>query len=468
MRASFIAFVFVVSVAGPVVSAEKPAAVPGDVQDLLLFLDTRPYLIRLHLQVEGRSFQTSWETTVGHLFHYLDVDGDGVLSKKEAALAPSNTQWVQLMNGTAVEPDAAPDFAVLAGGPAETKVTREHFIHHYRNSGAGALQVEWGWRPPAQDLLTDALFRQLDKNKDGALSREELSAAQDALHPLDMDGDEIIRAVELAANGAYPVFTFRSTTDEQPVPKTFPFVILHADTPAKVLTGQLLARYDRNKDGKLSRTELPLEKAAFDRLDRNRDGQLDAAELADWRKLPPELELIVPLGRHARRDILVMPSADGKPRHLATRTPPRDGAVRVPVDEKQLELVQRNTITTLRRELLKQFDALAGKSGVLGEKMIYQPPFTFVALLRLADRNGDNQLSRQEIDAFLDVQEKSFFRTTYLTVIDRGQSLFEMLDTDHDGRLSPREQHSAWTRLAPWDREGTGRIARRNCRDNFN
>src|SRR6185437_15618457 len=144
------------------------------------------------------SFQTSWENTVGHLFHYLDVDGDGTLSKKEATLAPSNTQWVQLMTGTTVEPDAAPDFAALAGGPNETKVTRAHFVRYYQNSGAGALQVEWGWRPPTQDVL----------------------------HALDLDGDEIIRAVELAPNGAYPVFTFRSTTNEQPVPKTFPFVIL--------------------------------------------------------------------------------------------------------------------------------------------------------------------------------------------------------------------------------------------------
>src|SRR6185437_11795012 len=413
------------------------------------------------------SFQTSWENTVGHLFHYLDVDGDGTLSKKEATLAPSNTQWVQLMTGTTVEPDAAPDFAALAGGPNETKVTRAHFVRYYQNSGAGALQVEWGWRPPAQDLLTDALFRNLDKNKDGVLSHEELSATQDVLHALDLDGDEIIRAVELAPNGAYPVFTFRSTTNEQPVPKTFPFVILRPDTTAKVLTGQLLTRYDRDKDGTLSRTELPLEKAAFARLDRNADGQLDAAELAGWRKLPPELELIVPLGKNSRRDILVMPSADGKPHPLATRTPPGDGALRVPVDEKQLELVRRNTITTLRQELLKQFDALAGKNGVLGEKTVYRPPFTFVALLRLADRNADNQLSRQEIADFLDVQEKSFFRTTYLTVVDRGQSLFEMLDTDHDGRLSPREQRSAWTRLAPWDREGAGRIARQRLPRQF-
>src|SRR5262245_46926645 len=108
MRAGFIVFVLVVAVVGLAVATDKLAVMPGDGQDLVLFLNERPYLIRLHLQVNGRSFQTSWDETIGHLFRYLDVDGDGVLNAKEAALAPGNTQWVQLMNGTTVEPDAAP------------------------------------------------------------------------------------------------------------------------------------------------------------------------------------------------------------------------------------------------------------------------------------------------------------------------------------------------------------------------
>jgi hypothetical protein len=130
MRSFFVAlFVLAVAVCFTL-AAEQPASlhpVPGDAQDLVLFLDTRPYLIRLHLQVSGRSFRGNWDESIAHLFRYLDVDGDGALSKKEAALAPSKTQWVQLMTGIVVEPDAAPEFAELAGSATAANVTCEHF-----------------------------------------------------------------------------------------------------------------------------------------------------------------------------------------------------------------------------------------------------------------------------------------------------------------------------------------------------
>jgi Ca2+-binding EF-hand superfamily protein len=469
MRASCVLLISLAATAVLTLAAEPPAAVPGDAQDLVLFLDSRPYLIRLHLQVEGRSFQDSWEGTVDQLFRYLDVNSDGVLSQKEAGLAPSVTQWVQLINGNPIEPDAAPDFAALAGGSRETKVTRDRFLSFYLHSGAGALQIEWGRRMQSEDRLTAVLFKQLDSNKDSALSREELMNAAAALHPLDVDGDEIIQASELDRNGAYPAFTFLSSTEERPVPDPFPFLVLQTDTPTALLTGQLLARYDKNKDQKLSRTELPLDKPAFDKLDADRDGALTAAELAGWRKLPPELELFAPLERNSRRDILVMPSPRAPARSLAALTPPKGGAMRIPLDEKQLELVRRNGVSAFRTAILKEFNNKAGKGDLLTEKAIFQPPFSLalVSLLRLADRDGDNRLSRKEIKDFSDMQEKFFFRSTYLTVLDRGQSLFEMLDADHDGLLSPRELRAAWERLEPWDHDHVGRIARQQLPRQF-
>ncbi len=450
-------------------SAAEPRGVPGDAQDLVLFLEARPCLIRLHLQIRGRSFRQNWNETVGNLFRYLDVDRDGALSEKEAALAPSKSQWVQLMTGVNVEPDSAPDFPDTTDWFAKKRITRSQFEVYYRDSGAGALQIEWSWRNEGPDAPSAALMQHLDKNKDGALSKAELLAAASTLASLDINGDELIQEQELnPLNGISPTFTTRAAIDGRSLPKSFPFLVLPAESKSVEMAEEMLRRHDKDKDRHLSRAEFPLDGKAFDRLDADRDGKLSAAELAEWSKLSPDLEAAIALEPGAAQEIRLLPGADGKPNRLTALLPThRDGALRIPLAEKQLELARSAPTARIRRELLKQFDDLAGKDAVLAEKKIYQPPFVFVALLRLADRDGDNRLTRQELVDYLDLQEKFLFRTSYLTVVDRGASLFEFLDADHDRRLSPRELRTAWSRLSAWDRDKTGRIEKKRIPQQF-
>src|SRR5262249_51061959 len=112
-------------------------------QDLVLFSESRPYLIRLHLHVDGRPFQTGWEESVEALFRFLDADGDGALNAKELGHAPSPEQFLQLRQGSSeVEPDAAPRKTEMAGA-AGGKVTLPQFKAFYRKGQAAPLQVVW-------------------------------------------------------------------------------------------------------------------------------------------------------------------------------------------------------------------------------------------------------------------------------------------------------------------------------------
>jgi Ca2+-binding EF-hand superfamily protein len=118
-------------------------------------------------------------------------------------------------------------------------------------------------------------------------------------------------------------------------------------------------------------------------------------------------------------------------------------------------------LAATRAELLEKFRAAdLDRNGYLDSTEIYQDPFEFVSLLRLADRDGDGRVSDKEFRQYLDLQEKALRLGTVLTVADRGRALFELLDTDHDGRLGPRELQSAWRDLRPWERNGIGFVAR--------
>jgi Ca2+-binding EF-hand superfamily protein len=443
-----------------------PGRAGSDIQDLVFFHRSRPYLLRLHLRVGDRPFFRGWEDTTHHLFRHLDVNGDGVLSKEELSHAPSAEQWAQMLTGVAgVEPGPAPEFGEVDGPGGDGRITVAKLRNYYSRAGAGPLQLDWGIPVQQGDPLTDALFRHLDTNKDGKLSKEELLAAPEALAKLDTNSDEMITASELVTNGVSTAFAIRSLTEARPSPSTFPFVLLFPDDPPRALAEQLVARYDRDRDGKLSREEVGLPRDAFDRLDANHDGKLDAAELGRWRAGPPDLELTVPLESDAPQPIAPVPAPGGRRLSLEPAlSKTREGSVLVPLRQYRLELLRTGGAKArlqARKSYLDQLRALdADGNGLLDSREIYKPPFTFVGLLRLADRDSDGKLSQKELADWAELQEKVLSTSAFLTLLNRGRTLFEFLDADHDGRLSQRELRSAWARLAEWDTARQGHITR--------
>jgi Ca2+-binding EF-hand superfamily protein len=443
--------------------AAYPAGPPGrpepgaeDAHDLVVLHPSRPYRIRLHLRVGGAPYYIDWNRQVAHLFRFLDADGNGVLSKAEVALAPSREQWQQLTSGvTRLDPDAAPDFTELARG--KSTATKADLQDYYASSHAGPLQMRWGARPPAADPVSEALFKHLDTDGDGKLSRAELEAAPRVLNRLDANEDEMISAGEIMA---FPFGFFdpgpetRPGPAHGPAPAEIPMYSLRPGEPVATLVQSLLARYDRNRDGKLSLDEIQLDPATFAQLDRDRDGKLDPAELAAWAHLPPDLEVQVPLGRGIGDGIRVAPGTRGK--LIARRT---HAGLIVIVGNWCLEL-RGEELRGQRARQAAAFGALfrsldSNANGYLERGELFRPPFTYVPWLRLADRDGDGRLSEKEFVAFAEVQQKVQGSLTFVRVQSLGQSLFRLLDTDCDGRLGQRELRNAWKQMTLWDVSGT-------------
>jgi Ca2+-binding EF-hand superfamily protein len=483
----------------PPVAPQQPAQPPradytwpkNDVQDLAFFATTRPLLLRLHVQIDGKPFQVVWDDYLGKLFVYLDANNDGVLSKEEAARAPRAQDLLNLIGLQFVFTGQQINLARLEEMDADKdgKVTKQEFLAYYRSNGSSALRlVNVGGGRGSSEALTLALFKHLDLNKDGKLSQDELAQAPASLARLDENEDEMISREELAPNQGRGRFVeevgysgARPATAPGPVAQ-----LLNPGEPRQALVQELLRRYDKDKNGKLSRAEVGLDQDTFDALDADRDGQLDAKELARWSERPVDLELVLRLGNGSTRDGGLLGRQLAELSKMLGSSAPVEvvkGLIQSPPlaaltkkdDENNLLLTLSDAKVTftrgtqggngdpngLRAFFNRQFDALdAGSKGYLEKKDVEQSQGQFgLNLFLFADRDGDGKLYKQEMQAALDLLTKGPAAQVTLSVADNGRGLFELIDADGDGRLGVRELRTAWTRLAPWDRNGDGMLS---------
>ena len=127
--------------------------------------------------------------------------------------------------------------------------------------------------PPAVAALfklsPDQFIQRFDKNKDGMLSRDELPMYMakaferfDANNDGKLDRAEVTRMLQ----GLRIFFGLQDAGDK--------------NAQVEALVTKLLARFDTDKDSKISKTEAKARLAdSFGLLDRNKDGFLDRAEL---------------------------------------------------------------------------------------------------------------------------------------------------------------------------------------------
>ncbi len=457
----------VMPLAGRAPAADAPVGA-ADVLDLVCLAGGRPTLLRLHVRLDDKPLSSAWDVYLTAPFAFLDRDGDGVLNAAEARRAPSPDQLLlQFEDGFYTPPAGSGARFADMDADRDHKVTRAELAAYYRAAGVGPLRiVALRGRGPAEAALTEALFARLDRDRDGKLSLEELSAAPGLLRTLDHDDDEFLSPEELAPGLARRL---HSVPPALPLPtlagESLPlFVVPPAGTAGHKearprLRDRLLARYDKNKDGKLSRAESGLDGASFDRLDADGSGSLEPAELLSFPDLPPAVELLLRPGSDgARKAPLEIVKAGGARKSA-------DGCIRLELEGVRVDLgVVRHAAETagMRSFYLQQFRA-ADKDykGRLMVEDVDRPAFRLLrTLFATADRDGDGKLTEKELITYLDLHATGAAAYATLVIDGRLAGLFELLDADGDGRLSIHELTAARKRLAPSDRDGDGRIAR--------
>jgi Ca2+-binding EF-hand superfamily protein len=454
-----------------------------DAQTLVYLGQPRPVLLRLHVLIDGKPYTAAWDEFMKKLFDYLDVNGDGTLSKEEAMRVPTVGLLRNHYSGVIAINDGGGNVAPFADLDADKdgKVTRDELKAYYRRTGLGSFQVRAASGQGKSGALTDQLFKYLDTNGDKKLSRQELAAAEEVLHRLDLDEDEMISQEELLPNtNPYGQVFFGVVDNGQGQKVTDAFQVLGpGEAPAKAVEA-LLTRFDKDRNHKLSRAESGFDEATFARLDLNKDGQLDAGELQKWLAGPSDLELTVRLGGLPQRrqpngllkavvnagpapnaGVEVVP---GKDWPLAASAKTKNDGVIVTQGVARIEVRGSDNVGRfggVRGFYIQQLKmALKDGKDYLEKKDVDNNSQFLRGLFTFADRNGDGKLTEKKLNAFFDAIDDGMNASVSLSVSDHGPGLFELLDDNGDGRLSIRELRTAWDRVAPWDKAGVGAVTR--------
>ena len=390
---------------------QKAATPPVSYQDVLFLGDAGPELLRLRVEIDGRPFRAAWEEYLDKLFADLDRDGDGVLSRAEAARAPGTPFLQAFLRGEfpGDTSNSAAPFALL-DADKDGRITRHELAGYYRRAGLDAMAIQILPRRAEADTLTDALFRLLDRDGDGSLSREELTHAAESLIKVDLDEDEFITPEELLAHGS----SARSNRGTIPAPPRF----VLASPSESSAAAELIVRLGR-------------------------------PGVTDTRKPPESSEVTLVKSKNGVAEVPGAGSATGQ-------------GIALPLGQSVLDVrvgaSASATVEGMHQFYLQQFRAAdVDRTGALDRRQTAATPY-LNGLFALADRNGDGRLTLQELSGFLELHGAGARALTTLTIVDQGAGLFELLDANGDGRLSLREQNAAWQRVRTFDPKGTGRL----------
>ena len=418
--------------------------------DVLCLSEKKVVVIRVHLKVAGESFADRWKQRLRALFDFQDRDGDGYLNPAEADFVFTNKGVRAMINRgfsypTPTEPGRTlPDFDLDRDG----RVSFDEFLTYYRPSASDLLT---SLAQTNNDLfgpkLSESMFTLLDTNKDGKLTREDLMRVESLYASQDLDEDECLTPTELVPDLLRGPTTAPASTNAADLMQVHP-----ADQLPESTVETIIDRYKKDKSFKFTKADHPFTDATFAALDKNKDGILSLTEMLGFTKLPPDLELDLAFGGAAKTPgVTLRPLSAGSPWKEAFRTPsPSVGMLRIGTQTIQFHVDDpKQAPRPLTQPASAQLSVFPDNGkGYFTEGDIAGPSNQSLRVLfDTIDRNTDGRVTREEFEAFKNVQQA--FTRLPLSLVHKAQtpSLFQIIDANGDRRINASEVRNSWDRL---------------------
>ncbi|MEW4452265.1 hypothetical protein AB1L30_06210 [Bremerella sp. JC817] len=376
--------------------------------------------IALPIAKGDRTYQQLWDQKFAAIFDYCDIDRNGTLNQAEAARLPAAAALREATySGFAPVIKSAPKWEDL-GATEEGSITREQLAAYYRSHDVGPPMIGFGVAPFTNDL-TAALLARLDADQDGMVSRDEWSKAEAVLDQLDQNDDQMIGAGELVAGVFYPGTS-----------ASYLLQVASEDRPAlaEAMYAFPVSRLPQ-QPGNTAWSQRLQSQAGFPKSLREASpDQLWNVQLF----VDDQTQSIVVEGVGEKGPQTELPCVKLGDTWLTVRSDPGQMAER---------------LEGLRISSLEQFaESDEDLDGVLSQAEWSASGKGFgSAMVAMMDRDGDQQLTKAELEGWLTLQGEIASGLVMVTIVDCGNGVLELLDTDRNGALSRRELRQAVARL---------------------
>lgn len=415
------------------------APVPSaEVRDVLLLLDQGPLHLRFHVAVGAKSPADARRATVQRLLDSLDTDKDGQLSRDEAQRSPLFREKQR--------PGAS---AFIKSIGADLRMKPKDIEQRLHREGGETVTYRQNTSSSDSDSV---VFQLLDANADKLVDADEMFEAVDLLLARDMDDDECVTLDEVTPTPD-PMATPVDPTMQAARPTGPSVAELLRDTNQTLLPAQLIQKYDKNRNQKLSPEELNWPKERLAPCDADRDGQLSVRELEKIKQTAADIEIAVDV---------VRPKDGGTMLKVMNSSIDRSDDERYP-DLASITLPQA-VITFSTREVdpfeasmtiaLRTFNELdQDNNGYLDRDEAMLRERLGRQLFDQIDADGDAKIFGEEMKEFIRSRGEPVANTCQVTVYDDGAGFFSALDTNGDRRISMREMRYADKTLATMQRD---------------